>query len=101
MHQGVPATHRVRRTTLHRGAMTHRLAPLTAIGVAQVILVAAGLVVLTASWLPFDHDTRVVVFMVGICAASLLWLLAVGLVRGAELPRRAVWIVLGMAIAMR
>jgi alpha-1,6-mannosyltransferase len=78
-----------------------RLALLTAIGGALVVLVAAGLAVLTAPWLPFSHDTRVVVFMVGICVAGLLWLLAVALVRGAVLPPRAIWLVLGVAVAMR
>ncbi len=81
--------------------MRHPLALLTAIGGALVVLVAAGLAVLTASWLPFSHDTRVVVFMVGICVAGLLWLLAVALVRGAFLPPRTIWLVLGVAVAMR
>jgi hypothetical protein len=81
--------------------MRHPLALLTAIGGALVVLVAAGLAVLTAPWLPFSHDTRVVVFMAGICVAGLLWLLAVALVRGAFLPPRAIWLVLGVAVLMR
>ena len=79
----------------------HRLAFLTAIGGTLVVLVAAGLAVLTAPWLPFSHDTRVVAFMVSICVAGLLWLLAVALVRGASLPPRTIWLVLGVAVAMR
>jgi alpha-1,6-mannosyltransferase len=81
--------------------MRHRFALLTAIGGALVVLVAAGLAVLTVPWLPFSHDTRVVVFMVGICVAGLLWLFAVALVRGASLPPRTIWLVLGVAVVMR
>ncbi len=81
--------------------MMHRLALLTAIGGALVVLVAAGLVVLTAPWLPFSHDTRDSVFMNGICVAGLLWQLAVALVRGAFLPPRTIWLVLGVSVAMR
>lgn len=81
--------------------MRHRLLLLVAIGAALVVLVAAGLTVLTAPWLPFDQDLRVLASMVGISVASLLWLLAVAVVRGARLPRRTIWLVLGVAVAMR
>lgn len=81
--------------------MTQRVWRLTVIGIALVVLTAAGLAVHVVPWLPLDHDARVVVFMFGICGASLLWLLAVATVRAGRLPPRTIWLVLAVAAAMR
>ncbi len=71
-----------------------RLVSLTVIGAALVLLVAGGLAMLLLG-------APVALFMVTICAAGLLWLLAVGLVRQGNWPRWMVWFVLGVALAMR
>jgi alpha-1,6-mannosyltransferase len=78
-----------------------RRALLAAIGTALVALVAAGLAVLAWDRSNLDHDTRVAAFMVSICAAGLLWLLAVAVVRRGRLPPRTIWLVLAGAVAMR
>jgi len=78
-----------------------RMALLMVIGVTLVALVAAGIA--AQAW----HDTRwndtepVAAFMVSVCAAGALWLCAVALVRRGRLPGHAVWLVLGVAVAMR
>ena len=71
-----------------------RVVSLTAIGVALVLLVAVGLAVLRLG-------APVAAFMVTICAAGVLWLLAVALVRQGGLPRWMVWFVVGAALTMR
>jgi alpha-1,6-mannosyltransferase len=78
-----------------------RMAVLASIGAALVVLVAAGLAARAWDWLDIDLDTRVAAFMVSICAAGLLWLLAVVVVRRGRLPPRTIWIVLAAAVAMR
>ncbi len=78
-----------------------RTAMLAAIGAALVVLVAAGLAVLAWDRLNLDDDTRVVAFMVSICVAGLLWLLAVAVVRRGRLPPRTIWVVLVATVAMR
>jgi alpha-1,6-mannosyltransferase len=78
-----------------------RMALLASIGVALVALVAAGLAALARDRFDLDDGTRVAAFMVSICAAGLLWLLAVAVVRRGRLPPRTIWIVLAAAVAMR
>ena len=78
--------------------MTRPAVLLAAIGVALVALVAAGLAILTAQ---LDDSIRVTAFMTTICIAGALWLLAVMLVRRGSLPPRVIWLVLGVAFAMR
>jgi alpha-1,6-mannosyltransferase len=78
-----------------------RMAVLASIGAALVVLVAAGLAARTWDGLDLDLDTRVAAFMVSICVAGLLWLLAVVVVRRGRLPPRTIWIVLIAAVAMR
>jgi hypothetical protein len=78
-----------------------RTAMLAAIGTALVVLVAVGLAALSWSRLDLDRGSRVVAFMVSICLAGLLWLLAVWIVRQGRLLPRAIWIVLAAAAAMR
>ena len=71
---------------------------LTGIGITLVLLTAGGAVALVC---PLPYLPRISLFMISICLAGLLWLGAVALVRGGRLPRRAVWIVLSAAVAMR
>ncbi len=78
--------------------MTRPAVLLAAIGVALVALVAAGLAILTTQ---LDDSIRVTAFMTTICIAGALWLLAVMLVRRGSLPPRVIWLVLGVAFAMR
>jgi alpha-1,6-mannosyltransferase len=78
-----------------------RMAVLASIGAALVVLVAAGLAARAWNGLDLDLDTRVTAFMVSICVAGLLWLLAVAVVRRGRLPPRTIWIVLAAAVAMR
>src|SRR3954468_21498317 len=96
--------HRALRTHEHRCAMTdprRRIATLAVIGAMLALLVAAGLGVLTRYPLSLNDDTRNFAFIVSICLAGLLWLLAVAVVRRGRLPRRTVWMVLFVAVAMR
>ena len=78
-----------------------RMVLLATVGATLVVLVAAGLAALAWDRLDLDHDTRVAAFMVSICAAGLLWLFAVAVVRRGRLPPRTIWIVLIAATAMR
>jgi alpha-1,6-mannosyltransferase len=80
---------------------SRRAAILAAIGVALVVLVAAGLAVLRWDAASLYDDTRVAAFVACICLAGLLWLLAVVVVRRGRLPPRTIWIVLVAALAMR
>jgi alpha-1,6-mannosyltransferase len=80
---------------------SRRMALLAGIGATLVALVAIGLAVLARNFLTLDDGTRVAAFIASICVASLLWLLAVALVRRGRLPRRTIWIVLAAAVAMR
>ncbi len=78
-----------------------RMAMLAAIGVALVVLVAAGLMVLGGDAGSL-YDARLVVAFEGcICAAGLLWLLAVFVVRRGRLPPWTIWLVTVVAVAMR
>jgi alpha-1,6-mannosyltransferase len=78
-----------------------RVAILAAIGVLLVVLVAAGLALL--DWRPVGlaDATHLAAFEVSLCAAGALWLVAVFIVRGHRLPRGTLWLVLGVATAMR
>ncbi len=78
-----------------------RLTMLAAIGVALTCLVACGLWLL--DWRPVGlaDETRVAVFVTSLCFAGALWLLAVAIVRKGRLPSRTIWLVLGVAMAMR
>lgn len=71
-----------------------RVPLLSAIGAALVLTVAAGVVLL---W----TGAPTMPFMVTICAAGVLWLVAVAVVRQGALPRWMVWFVVGVALAMR
>jgi len=92
------ATVRARRESVIRAA---GIAELAAIGVALVILVALGLLILSWDQLPLDGDSRARLFVATECLAGLLWLAAIPLVRRATLPRHTLWIVLTAAVAMR
>jgi hypothetical protein len=78
-----------------------RVAILAAIGVLLVVLVAAGLALL--DWRPVGlaDATHLAAFEVSLCVAGALWLVAVFIVRRHRLPRGTLWLVLGVAIAMR
>ena len=76
-----------------------RTAMLASIGTALVVLVAVGLAALSWRGLDLDRGGRVVAFMVSLCLAGLLWLLAVWIVRQGRLLPRAIWIVLAAAAA--
>ena len=78
-----------------------RTAILAAIGAALVILVAAGLAILRWDAASLNDDTRVVEFQVCICAAGLLWLLAIAVVRRGRLPPWTIWLVIVVAVTMR
>ncbi len=77
------------------------VAILSAIGVLLVVLVTAGLVLL--DWRPvgLTDATHLTAFEASLCVAGALWLLAVSIVRRRQLPRGTLWLVLGVAIAMR
>lgn len=76
--------------------MNRRMWVLSGIGAALLALDAAGVAMLM-----LDRRVPAAAFMTCLCAAGLLWLLAVAVVRGARLPRRSIWLVLGVAVAMR
>ncbi len=77
------------------------LAILATIGVLLVVLVAVGLALL--DWRPVGlaDAAHVAAFEVSLCVAGVLWLVAVSLVRRRRLPHGTLWLVLGIAIAMR
>ena len=66
-----------------------------------MLLVAGGLALL--DWQPIGlADARASgVFVGSLCVAGALWLLAVAIVRRGRLPPRTIWLVLGVAVAMR
>jgi alpha-1,6-mannosyltransferase len=78
-----------------------RLTMLAAIGVLLVCLVACGLWLL--DWRPVGmaDATRLAMFVTSLCLAGALWLLAVAIVRSGRLPPRTIWLVLGIAAALR
>lgn len=74
---------------------------LLAIGAALIALTALGLLLLWWDGIPLPHESRARLFVATECLAGLLWLRAVVLVRRAMVPPRTLWIVLGVAAAMR
>jgi hypothetical protein len=78
-----------------------RLAMLAAIGVLLVCLVAGGLSLL--DWRPIGlaGEVRLTAFVGTLLVAGALWLLAVAIVRRGRLPPQTIWLVLGVAVAMR
>ena len=46
-------------------------------------------------------NTHLAAFVGSLCVAGALWLLAVAIVRRGRLPPRTIWLVLGVAVAMR
>jgi hypothetical protein len=74
---------------------------LAAIGALLLLLIAGGLALL--DWRPVGlaDDIRLAAFVTGLCVAGALWLLAVAIVRRGRLPARTLWLVLGVAVAMR
>jgi hypothetical protein len=78
-----------------------RLAMLAAIGVLLVCLVAGGLALLDWQPIGLAGEAHLAAFVGSLCVAGALWLLAVAIVRRGRLPPRTIWLVLGVAIAMR
>ncbi len=78
-----------------------RLSMLVAIGVLLVCLVACGLWLLDWQPVGMADATRLAVFVTSLCLAGALWLLAVAIVRSGRLPPHTIWLVLGIAVAMR
>jgi hypothetical protein len=81
--------------------MTLRLGWLAIIGVLLVLLTAGGLALLDWQPVGLADDPHLAAFVASLCAAGALWLIAVAIVRRSELPARAIWLVLGVAIALR
>jgi hypothetical protein len=79
----------------------HRLMMLAAIGVLLVSLVAGGLALLDWQPIGLASETRLAAFVASLCIAGGLWLLAVAIVRQGRQPPRTIWLVLGVAVAMR
>jgi alpha-1,6-mannosyltransferase len=80
------------------------LSPLTllgGIGLAQVVLVCACLSLRVPGAANIGSQTRTNLFVAFCCVAAALYFLAIPLVLRRSLPRRALWIVLGGALAMR
>jgi alpha-1,6-mannosyltransferase len=78
-----------------------RLMMLAAIGVLLVLLVAGGLALLDWQPIGLASETRLAAFVASLCIAGGLWLLAVAIVRRGRQPPGTIWLVLGVAIAMR
>jgi alpha-1,6-mannosyltransferase len=80
---------------------TQRLSLLAMLGVLLVALVAVGLALL--DWQPVElaSDARRIWFIASLCLSSALWLVAVAIVRRHRFPARTVWLVIGVAVAMR
>jgi hypothetical protein len=74
---------------------------LAAIGVLLVALVAGGLALLDWQPIGLASDARRAAFIASLCLSGALWLLAVAVVRRDRLPARIVWLVVGVAVAMR
>ena len=78
-----------------------RLVMLAAIGVLLVLLVAGGLALLDWQPIGLADEAHLAAFVASLCVAGALWLLAVAIVRRGRLPPRTIWLVLGVAVAMR
>jgi hypothetical protein len=78
-----------------------RVALLTVIGVLLLVLVAGGLAFLGWQQIELASDVRRIAFIASLCLSGALWLLAVAIVQRHRLPPRTVWLVIGVAVAMR
>jgi hypothetical protein len=78
-----------------------RLTMLAAIGALLVLLIAGGLALLDWQPVGLADDVRLAAFIISLCLAGALWLLAVAIVRRGGLPPRTIWLVLGVVVAMR
>lgn len=76
-------------------------AALSAVGAMLIGLTMVGLLLLWSSAIPLPHEPRAHLFIAAETLAGLLWLGAAVLVRRTAVPRRMLWIVLGVAAAMR
>lgn len=76
--------------------MSQRVWLLSGVGAALLALDTAGVAMLMGG-----QGVHTAAFVACLCASGLLWLLAVALVRRAHLPRRAIWLVLAVACALR
>jgi alpha-1,6-mannosyltransferase len=74
---------------------------LAAIGGLLVLLVAGGLMALDWQPVGLADEKRLAVFIATLCLSGALWLLAVFIVRRGRLPPGTVWLILGLAVAMR
>ncbi len=80
---------------------TRRLAMLAVIGILLVLLVGGGLALLDWQPVGLADATRLAAFVASLCIAGALWLLAVVIVGRGGLPPSSIWLVLGVAVAMR
>jgi hypothetical protein len=78
-----------------------RLTMLAAIGALLVLLIAGGLALLDWQPVGLADDVRLAAFIISLCLAGALWLLAVAIVRRGGLPPRTIWLVLVVVVAMR
>jgi hypothetical protein len=78
-----------------------RLTMLAAIGALLVLLIAGGLALLDWQPVGLADDVRLAAFILSLCLAGGVWLLAVAIVRRGGLPPRTIWLVLAVAVAMR
>ncbi len=80
---------------------TRRLVMLAVIGVLLVLLIAGALALLDWQPIGLASEARLAMFVASLCLSGALWLAAVAIVRQGRLPRRTLWLVLGVAVAMR
>ena len=78
-----------------------RLILLAVIGALLVGLVAGGLALLDWQPIGLAREIRLAEFIASLCVAGALWLLAVVVVLRGRLPPEAIWLVVGVAVAMR
>jgi hypothetical protein len=78
-----------------------RLLLLAAIGASLVVLIAGALALLDWQPVGLADDARLTAFVASLCLSGALWLLAVAIVRRGGLPPRTIWLILGVAVAMR
>lgn len=79
----------------------HRLAILAAIGALLVLLIVGGLALLDWQPIGLADEAHRMAFVGTLCISGVLWLLAVAIVRHGRLPAHTIWLVLGVAVAMR
>src|SRR5262249_54575097 len=81
--------------------MRRRFALLASIGAMLVGLTVAGLALLDWQPVGLADNARRAAFVISLCLAGALWLSAVAIVRRGMLPSGTIWLVLGVATAMR